>query len=221
MGWSLFEERLVKGKLGFFKKIENMDEGRMVREIYMSSTDHSSTHRELKRWKDKMELEENWEENTEKMIKKKIENIGHLKWKNGMEEKSTLRWYKHKEKIGRECWYTGDWGGKLFFKLRSGTLEVNGRNRDEEQQSCSFCGERKESIEHLIVECPGHEKERRTLNRELEIILGKEEWHRRKIELDRGLLTLTGMTKDHDKDKIVVKVKKFLTDSWKKRNPKQ
>lgn len=61
-----------------------------------------------------------------------------------METKSTLRWYRNKKRIGKEEWSTGDWGSKLLFKARSVTLEVNGRNREEQMQGCQACGTSRE-----------------------------------------------------------------------------
>ncbi|MPC88944.1 hypothetical protein E2C01_083869 [Portunus trituberculatus] len=97
-----------------------------------------------------------------------------------MEIKSTLRWYRNKEKIGREEWYQGDWTGKLLSKARSGTLEVNGRNRNPDEQQCGMCGEEKESVEHFIVECDKYRKQRKALDTQVANIIGREEWEERK-----------------------------------------
>ena len=97
-------------------------------------------------------METEWPEMRIKEIKTRIEENGHQEWRNSMETKSTLKWYRSKEKIGREKWYQGDWGGKLLFKTRSGTLEVNGRNRDTSEQKCEMCGHVKETVDHFIIE---------------------------------------------------------------------
>ena len=57
-----------------------------------------------------------------------------------MEDKLSLKWYKKKEKPEALHWHSGDWGSKLLVKARTGTLEVKARKRDQQDQSCSFCG---------------------------------------------------------------------------------
>ena len=60
-------------------------------------------------------------------IDKIIKNKGCNKWKQGMENKSTLRYFKEKVKPERELFYYGSWEAKLLFKARSDSLELNGR----------------------------------------------------------------------------------------------
>ena len=82
-----------------------------------------------------------------------------------MERRSTLKWYKGKERICREEWYQGDWPGKLLFKTRSGTLEIRGRNRDINEQQCRLCREVKEIVEHYIIECDMYRSQRKELDK--------------------------------------------------------
>ena len=53
-------------------------------------------------------------------------------------------WREEKEGGGKEkpegvAWHIGDWGSKLLFKARAGTLEVNARKRDG-----GSCGQERE-----------------------------------------------------------------------------
>lgn len=80
--------------------------------------------------------------------------------------------------------YRGDWGSKLLFKARSGTLEVKGSSRDEQDQYCSLCIGEEETIEHLIVACDRYEEERQGLLASVVEIIGEEEWHSRLEEED-------------------------------------
>lgn len=47
-----------------------------------------------------------------------------------MENKNTLRYFKEKVKPERESFYDGSWEGKLLFKARLDSLELNGRIRE-------------------------------------------------------------------------------------------
>lgn len=58
-------------------------------------------------------------------------------------------------------WHVGDYGSKLLFKARTRTINVNGRNRDEENHGCICRTGEKETAEELIVGCSNYETERR------------------------------------------------------------
>ena len=175
----------------------------------------SQWQREVGRLRTRRGMETEWQEIGVKEIKNKTEVNGYQDWKKGMEGKSTLRWYRNKKMIGREEWYQGDWAGKLLFKARSDTLELNGRNRDVREQRCQLCNEEKETLEHFIIECEKYRKQRKILDTQIAKIIGRKEWEKRKDGEDRGILTVLGLTNDKDIDKrIVSHVKMFLTESW-------
>ena len=104
-----------------------------------------------------------------------------------------MKWYRRKQKPEEIRWHVGDWGSKLLFKARSGTLEVKGRNRDEQDKNCSLCIGEKETIEHLIVECSKYEEQRRRLVGSVISVIGAEEWQRRLDEKDGGICTVLGL----------------------------
>ena len=151
MGWSTFKERVVKGKLGFLKKIESMNEERWAKKVMEEGRTGSSWKRETTRWKRRENLEEDWNNKGFKKVKKKqVEDNGLSRWKAGMREKSTLKWYRRKQKPEGISWHVGDWGSKLLFKARSGILEVMGKNREEQDKNCRLHDGEIEAIEHLI-----------------------------------------------------------------------
>ena len=118
MGWSTFKERVVKGKLGFLKKIESMNEERWAKKVMEEGRTGSSWKRETTRWKRRENLEEDWNNKGFKEIKKQVEGNGLSRWKAGMREKSTLKWYRRKQKPEGISWHVGEWGSKLLFKAR-------------------------------------------------------------------------------------------------------
>ena len=103
-----------------------------------------------------------------------------------MENKSTLQWYRAKERPEAINWHVGDWGSRLLVRARTGTLEVKARSRDEQDQNCKFCRDERETIEHLIVECHGYEQQRGRLIGAMVGILGETEWQIRRETVDRG-----------------------------------
>ena len=70
----------------------------------------------------------NWGNIWKKRIDRNVKQKAVLMWEEAMEDKPTLRWYKNKTKPGREVVYDGSWGGELFFRARTDSLEINGRN---------------------------------------------------------------------------------------------
>ena len=136
-----------------------------------------------------------------------------------MEKKSSLKWYSRKQKPGRIEWHVGDWGSKLLFKARTGTLDLNGRNRNVQEQSCSLCVGVKETVEHMMVECSRYEEERRILIGEITEIIGEEEWNKRLDEEDGGITTVLGLysSNNRESDEVVKCTKKFLQKSVEKR----
>ena len=177
----------------------------------------STWRREVNRWKRKENLEEEWSRLKMRDISRRIEDNGWRRWRSGIEKKSTLKWYSRKQKPGRIEWHVGDWGSKLLFKARTGTLELNGRNRDEQEQSCGLCEGVKETVEHMVVVCDRYEEERRQLVEGITEIIGEEEWSKRLDEVDGGIITVLGLYEDKETERVVKCTKKFLLQSWERR----
>ena len=111
------------------KKIENLEHERWAKKIYTERRWRSGWRQEVERWKDREQLRDGWNDMNCKTIKLKVQENGKQKWKEGMERKSTLKWYMRKEDPEAITWHKGDSGSKLLFKARTNTLEVNSRNR--------------------------------------------------------------------------------------------
>ena len=218
MGWSTFRERVVKGKLNFLKKIEELDEDRWVKLVVRDNSVRTSWRREMDRWKRRENLEEDWNRIGPREVKKRVEESGLARWHAGMETKSTLKWYRHKERPDALKWHVGDWGSRLLEKVRTGTLEVKARNRDELDQSCSSCRGVRETIEHFLVECDKYEEERGKLIGSVKAVVGEQEWRRRlDEEEDGGVLTVLGLYQGEGKrerESVIGITKEFLVQAW-------
>ena len=221
MGWSTFRERVLKGKFNFVKKVESLDENRWVSRVMRDCRVRTSWRREIDRWKRREHLEEDWDRIGPREVKKRIEDSGLSRWQVGMESKSTLKWYRSKERPEALQWHVGDWSSKLLLKARTGTLEVKARKRDEQDQDCSRCRVR-ETIEHFLVECVSYEEERGRLLGYIESVIGVDEWHRRLVYEggDSGILTVLGLYRGEEEEKrrkIIEAAKEFLLHAWGKR----
>ena len=138
----------------------------------------------------------NWNELTEiskKEVKKKIKDRDTRIWREKMEEKETLKWYrKGKEKIQYDQCYRNGLSSKLLARARTNTLKleevINRRNR-EYDKTCKLCGAEEENLRHYILECPRLEGKR---DRGL-----MEKW--RNIDKDKQLIDILFNEKDHEK----------------------
>ena len=52
---------------------------------------------------------------------------GLSEWKNRMDRKETLRWYREKEAPKHEVWYDDSLSGDLLFRVRAQCVQVNDR----------------------------------------------------------------------------------------------
>ena len=126
-------------------------------------------------------------------IEKRVEQRALQKWKAGVESKTTLEYYKIKEKPGREKFYDGGKGSNLLFKARTGSLETNARTWrwNGGQRNCIQCdtgGEQvEENIQHIITECEKYEEERMWLDIYMRDKLGEERWAEEKESEMRGV----------------------------------
>ena len=104
-----------------------------------------------------------------------------------------------------------------MFKARTSILELNGRNRDEQEQSCGLYERVKETVEHMVVVCDRYEEERRQLVEGITEIIGEEEWSKRLDEVDGGITTVLGLYGDKETERVVKCTKQFLLQSWERR----
>ena len=179
MGWSRYHERIVKMKANYKLRLEQMgqrNEGSWAAYIYrVVGLDWV---KEINRIDRKYLLRDLYfEENGRKLVEDAICLFGQTEWERGLNTKSTLRFYGNKERPMMEEYYDGSYQGKLLYRARSGSLEVNGRTYrwNGGRENCQNCVEMvKETIEHVIIECDRYEVERRDLMQEILNQVGQE-----------------------------------------------
>ena len=109
-------------------------------------------------------------------IDRTVRYVGLSKWKNEMERKKTLEWYREKEAPMYVKWYDGSLGGDLLFRARAQCMNVNARNyrwSESHSKVCQMCnmGE-DETVEHVVLECEKYDRERREMMRVILLELG-------------------------------------------------
>ena len=214
MGWSTWEERIAAAKIIFHRRIENMEDTRWAKKVWQWRGEDSAWKKGVKK------LERKW--GTENMsipeVRLKVREEGGVRWKEGMERKTTLRWYKYKEKPRKEWIYSGSWECSLLAKARLGILETNARQwGDGADRSCRTCGV-VETMEHVLIECDAYEDERFEAEVMYIAILGIEDWETIKEQEDQGITTILGIQgREEIKAEITECTKKFLGKIWRKR----
>ena len=231
MGWSTFSERCMKGCMMFKIRIERMTDNRWVKKVCEQTGQKSKWLRTCKRAVLKCGLKvsargengrhDNWKitgpENEgqlwdgrtwKKVIGERVAEHGLRKWRSG---KSMLKWYESKVKPMPERVYDGSFGSELLFKVRSQSLEVNGRiHRWNESGSreCRVCGiGAEENVYHLIVECAGYERERAVFIEDVSAIIGNDifdEWN------DSNMRKILGL--EGDMNAVMEVLKDFLVN---------
>ena len=192
MGWSTFRERHIKATLRYKVRLQEMEDTRLVRKIYLWNERCS---RWLKRcmgmvnrsgmqfvwtggrqgvheWRmeyDNDEVNELDVRMWKNVIDKEVKGVGLRKWRNEVERKSTLVWYKDKEAPAYERWYDGSLGSDLLFRARAQCMDVNARNyrwSESHSKVCQMCDmEEDETVEHVVLECVKYDRERMEMMR--------------------------------------------------------
>ena len=157
-----------------------------------------------------------------KVVREQVSEYGRDKWRNGMQSKSTLVWYRNKVMPRHECMYEGSYASELLFKARSQSLEVNARTYRwsvDGSRECKSCGTAaEESVFHLIVECSSYVNEWNVLMRHVREVCGAECMESWDEENERGMCVILGISGVAEAKVSMEVVKPFLESVWKKRS---
>ena len=150
MGWSTFEERIMKGTLRFKVRLEEMDGSRWAKKIYLEAGNSSRWMKGCAINAQKGGLFRTWDLNERGenqwrlaytrgdtsryemkkwkiLINERVSEYGLEKWRNGIEGKTSLARYGKKKCPKKETFYDGSWVSSLLFGARSGSLDLNER----------------------------------------------------------------------------------------------
>ena len=226
-GWSTFEERIGKAVLSYKIRLKKMDENRWARKVYEWLGQGSKWERSSKRWERKCGLQgftDRIHQCSEGELKRKvniqIQEQGREVWRQRMEGKSSLIWYKEKTTPKCEAFYDGSLGSSLLFKARTKSLEVNGRTyrwANEGSKICQKCvGGIDETVEHFMLLCLRYEEERDHLLGVVAQEVSVDQWDRvGSGNIDEIMKFLLGLSRVEETNKKIIEgVKIYLERAW-------
>ncbi|XP_063861501.1 uncharacterized protein LOC135101456 [Scylla paramamosain] len=247
MGWSTFRERLTKATLRYKIRLERMDNARIVRKVYLWNESGSKWRKRCMRMTDRNGLQVVWairmagrnqnerewvvtrggrvgaEWDVRKWkneIDKEMKCVGLNEWKNEMERKKTLEWYKEKEAPRYERWYDGSLGGDLLFRVRAQCMDVNARSyRWSESRSkvCQMCDMGEDvTVEHVVLECVKYARDRNEMMQVILTELGHDRNERVEKTGKEWMVLLLGLCREAN-ERMIEAVKEFLERMWRAR----
>ena len=171
MGWSSFEARdaagLAASKLKFLGRLSVMDKCRPARQVleylkgWVGRGRTTTWYRSLQKLHMKflpgMSVPTVDTLLWDKLVTTRINDWETERWRSSMLTKSTLENYRLKNVICREDIYDNSKCSDLLFKARAGSLETNLRTKhwSGQPESCPLCGAPQETLEHVLLLCPG------------------------------------------------------------------
>ena len=244
MGWSTFRERHMKATYRYKVRLERMDDSRLARKVYLWNGRYSKWG---KRWarmtnvsgvniglanrltEDGVRVYEwlminrngegsEWDVKKWKTeIDRVVKDVGLRKWRNEMEKKKTLEWYKEKKVPSYESLYDGSLGSDLLFQARTQCMDVNARNyrwSESGSKECQMCdmGE-DETVEHVILECEKYDRERMEMMRVVLDELGCEMNEVVEMTGREWMVLLLGLCGETC-ERVMDAVKVFLEKMW-------
>ena len=241
MGWSTFEERLMKGQMKYKIRLEQMDNNRWAKKVYKKLGKNSKWMKKCIRNVNKCELKRVWvvgldeeieewrtvdeegrgvnftDDKWKSVIAHRVSKIGCDAWKRGMIGKPTMEYYQSKIVPKKEQFYDGSLGSALLFKARTLSLEVNRRTyrwNDTGSKKCDKCNlDVNESVFHFMAECPKYDQPRDQFMEKCINILGIERFRAITGRVDRGLKFFLGF-EEGVPGQLMDNVKEFLEEAW-------
>ena len=166
MGASLMKTRVMETTLQFVREVMN---GKFIniREMMLDTIKMKvgSWYRIVNSYL--IELGIDWEDiysMTKEDIKSMIRIYDTHIWRNNLEKKSTLKYYKEgKTKMGYEFCYRNNINSMFYARARLNSLkleEAKGRGKPYYDKICKMCGLEEEDLLHFIIKCPTLERRR-------------------------------------------------------------
>ena len=244
MGWSSFDERMMKGVLIYKKRLEDMDECRWAKIVYRAFSQQGKfvkasmryalksgfiKSREtgpagiLKEWRFLKEgrIGYDWTlDKWKKEVNSQVKIFGLEVWRVKMSSKVTLRYYMEKKIPCKELFYDGSFASELLFKARTLSLEVNARTyrfSESGSKECKAClNNIDETVEHVINSCPAYGCERDILISKTIEAVGAVTWSRECPNYEGQLKLILGFSVETTPATIDAS-KTFLLSAWMRR----
>ena len=152
--------RVMKTRLIFAKKIKE-NENALIKEVMANIRENAGNkwNKELNKYLEEIGITYNELLNIKpEEIKEMIKEYDSKLWKDEMEKKSPLKYYRNwKQKIEDEEIYKNDYESKLYFQARTNQLPLQNRTDNDEEKLCKTRSEEIEDILHLLFRCKNYE----------------------------------------------------------------
>ena len=157
-------------------------------------------------------------------IKKAVKRLKWNTWKTNMNRKSTLCIYQYRDQWGKNPWLGADETTIRWIRCRIGDIQLHHRTAhwDNQSDKCSFCPSERETLEHVLVKCPGYQKERQEALERLRSHVGQDktdEWLAIESTEEQAAAIL-GITGEPDEATIDI-AKELVNRIWEKREVKE
>lgn len=170
LGWIKVRDRIAKAKLNYWGYLQEVGEDRWCRKVYLEALkEHTKWIVDIDKLAESYELKGPGEIDTawKTYVRKVVTEKHHDQWKQGVNEKSTLRAYRVLGKpVKGRCW-DGSKGSRLLFKGRAGVINLEKRKQKWTNGSdgkCKVCGGGEdETIDHFLSWCPAYQGMRDSL----------------------------------------------------------
>ncbi|XP_068246511.1 uncharacterized protein [Palaemon carinicauda] len=148
IGASSAKARDIKHKILLVKHPLDRQSNELLREILLHQFDQETKFtKKIKKYMQILDVNLSEIENSSiAKLKEKERNVDTKMWKSEMEEKETLRIYKHyKKEIEEVNWFNNTLKTKLLIKARADTLDLNCRGRYKNKDTKCMCGHEEET----------------------------------------------------------------------------
>ena len=182
LGWMSLESRIIEKKLIFAGRVASLEPENWTRQAW-----NMAERKELP-WANKIRaLTEEVGLGGERVrigqgtwkaeVQVAVDERDRLKWREGMENKSTLEKYRSKEEKSFEDWLDRE-EGRIVFNIRAGSLGLRNRTgRTAQDKTCQKCREGEvENEQHVVLKCPAYRVERNRMLGKVRRIWGEERW---------------------------------------------
>ena len=148
--------RIIKGKILYLQRKLKEENGHIIKTIVKRELEsETKIGGEVKKEMQKLELEGELELIDKNEIIRAIRMKDSDEWRNGMQQKTTLKWYmERKLDINEEKWFKNGHKYSLMMKARSDTLKLRWRDWAlEGDKICQVCDCEIETLEHFLLDC--------------------------------------------------------------------
>ena len=180
LGWMSLESRIIEKKLIFAGRVASLEPENWTRQAW------NMAERKRLLWANKIRaLAEEVGLGGERVrigqgtwkavVQVAVDERYRLKWREGMENKSTLEKYRSKEEKSFEDWLDRE-EGRIVFNIRAGSLGLRNRTgRTAQDKTCQKCKEGEvENEQHVVLKCMAYRVERNRMLGKVRRIWGEE-----------------------------------------------